>query len=1480
MKHLLLTLALWQWMLIFNAFGQMTVEINGPTSATINTQILYTVTFYNNGYQINPPTGGTAYWDYSGAMLVYQSNLELRLNFTVTGSQWVYYEYSTYDDYFSDYLYVNVTGNYCNGVTPSALDKSRVGAGSVTLVADTAPSGFSYQWYNSSGTTLLSSSQSYTTPAISSTTTYKLAYKHTSSGCITNKVDVQAIIADHNYVKAYKARTPTTSESTVKTGGNTTSYKQFSYYDGLGRPMQEVRKQASVSGWDLVVPVVYDSYGRQQKDYLPYAKNYGSVSGSFHGSDISDHSSYYSSNFSDSYGYSQKAYEPSPLDRVVKQAAPGYAWRMGSGKETDFEHRPNSVYEEVKIWKVNSSGLPVTNGNYDNYPSGALWATSTTDADGNETIEYHDKQGRLILKKTAIWNPPTIYNNGWFCTYYVYDDIGNLRVVIPPLAIEKLWSNNWGLSTNSALADGLYYRYTYDERNRLIEKRLPGKSWEYMVYDELDRLVARRDGNLGNKWHYTKYDAHNRVVKTGILSDTRSRSTLQTDVNNLGLNAGASNFPSSNGDLLTQFYYDDYSQSTLGAYVKPSGYADATARTQGLMTGKKVKNLVTGSYYETKCFYDDEGREIQSLAQHHLGGTIRNSTKYNFEGQPTDTYTQFSTPGSQTITKHYNYNAAGQLSSITHKIGSGTTKTIASYSYNQVGEQTGKTFSDISVTNDYTYNIRGWLKNINSTSGGTHLFDMSLFYESGATNNYWNGNIGRQTWKGQDNITRRYDYSYDKASRMKEATFTAGSGNYDFRLYDIYYDGNGNLVAMKRNNQRTSTTYSTVDYLTYTYDTYGNQLRQVADNFVGTNFTADDFEERSSTLYTYDGNGNLKSNLDKQISNITYNYLNLPQQVTFTGTIGKIVYTYDAEGNKLKQQVYNNTTLSKTTDYIGELVFENGTLDYLLHEEGRIAYESGQYQYEYFTKDHLGNVRQVLRAPDVSSRMATMEMAVAPEEEMQFEQLSETRQSGAEHNVTPGGNQVVWLNAGRGRSLGPSRSQEVQAGDSVRLSVHGKYRDRRRRKMNPGSFVSSGARERLLTDLGNYSRSGSPNAIAVFNMVDLLMKDLQKREIPEAYMMYALYDSDSVLYKKGKKVLSRNAANQHEELEEELYIEKDGYMETFLVNETEEDVWYDNFRVLSSTALLVQETHYDPWGMVLKGLDYQYGGIKENKYKYNGKELISDLGLGLYDFGARYYDPAIGRWSSVDPLADSFYPYSPYNYALNNPMNMIDPNGMAASPIYDELGNFLGTDDQGLQGDAIVMEASEFSQSMSHDEAVKKDLGEAGLQGENAKSKMEEHFSGLSSRPDYDGHITLGEANEWFRNGNGSPLYVDLSKIDLTPIKTTSFGNKTGKLVYNFATNFAMGDGLVADFNTASVYGTLTLNLVNVHDGAVLIGNAKTSIIDNYGFELRGDGSFRDKLTTVGHRVAGKGAPYDIYGYGRAAIPAGNNTARGFRSFR
>ncbi|GMQ23319.1 hypothetical protein Aoki45_00010 [Algoriphagus sp. oki45] len=687
------------------------------------------------------------------------------------------------------------------------------------------------------------------------------------------------------------------------------------------------------------------------------------------------HSSYYTANYNDSRGFAEKTYEASPLNRLTKQGVPGTPW---IGKEINRNENTNGTGDAVRIWTVDGAGLPVTSANY---PAGALAKLETINENGQRTIEYKDKLGRLILKKVQESATPGVDHSGWLCTYYVYDSFGRLRVVMPPKATAAVLAGT--SSTNTDISNGLYYRYTYDERGRMIAKKLPDKGTEEMVYDLQDRLVAYRDANLTsqNKWLYTKYDALGRVVMTGLTPNTTTSSTWQGlqnllntsyGLNNAEINAtsgktgttNAGGFPRAvdggEGEVLTVNYYDHYNfrKSTL-TYVKPNAtYHDQSNQVHGLLTGKLVRNLENTTRYETAIYYDRQGRLIQTFEDHHLGGTMRASTKFDFENKPVETITSFSTPGTQTITKNYHYNNAGLIRKITHKINSGPTVTLADFGYDELGQLTAKTFPVAgNAAMSFTYNIRGWLKRINNpqvSNASDKVFAQELFYESG---NQFNGNIAKVEWKGRDDIKRVYSYTYDVANRLKTANYTVptvSAHNGRYNLGYINYDPNGNITTLQRVNQQTASIWALVDNLAYSYASHSNRLTNVHDHQGTTTYLSKDFKNLGTSSYTYDANGNLTVNSDKNITSITYNHLNLPKTITFSGTNKKIDYWYNAEGVKVRQVNTDGATV-KTIDYIGEFVFENSAISYILHEEGRASFESGVFQYEFFIKDHLGN---------------------------------------------------------------------------------------------------------------------------------------------------------------------------------------------------------------------------------------------------------------------------------------------------------------------------------------------------------------------------------------------------------------------------------------------------------------------------------------------------------------------------------------------
>jgi RHS repeat-associated protein len=265
-------------------------------------------------------------------------------------------------------------------------------------------------------------------------------------------------------------------------------------------------------------------------------------------------------------------------------------------------------------------------------------------------------------------------------------------------------------------------------------------------------------------------------------------------------------------------------------------------------------------------------------------------------------------------------------------------------------------------------------------------------------------------------------------------------------------------------------------------------------------------------------------------------------------------------------------------------------------------------------------------------------------------------------------------------------------------------------------------------------------------------------------------------------------------------------------------------------AVVTNDFNYDAWGLSIETLfnptySSTFGSFNSpnpQHHRYNGKEQISTS--RFYDYGARQYDPVIGRWLSVDPLAHLRSWVSPYNFVQNNPINRVDPDGALDAPIYDTDGEFLGTDNEGLQGKAIVMNKEDFTQGMSHGDALSKSKGAKGLSSDAAKSNLLTHYSGLKDRPDYDGYLTKKEADNWWLGKSGQPLFVDQSKVELPGITTKSFENKKGSYFYK---NFVWGLS-----NTGKVYGTLKLTLTNPNTGSVHLGGAK--YMDEYDFTMDG----------------------------------------------
>ena len=607
-----------------------------------------------------------------------------------------------------------------------------------------------------------------------------------------------------------------------------------------------------------------------------------------------------SNGYGDANPYSEPIYEQAPIVRELKRYGAGAAWRSAD-RSVQTAHLMNAATGELSCKLYTTDGNTLSGGS-GCYTVGSLYITKTTDEDGNISYTFTDKQGRTVLTRQM---------NGTeqLDTYFVYDAKGNLCFVLQPM-----------YQTTANLS--LYaFQYKYDNRNRCIWKKLPGAEYISYEYNDYDQLTFSQDGNqrANGKWTFYVYDKFNRLTQQG---------------------ENTSKAVSASGVYL-QNYYDNYSY--MGSTHFPSsGYnpEGAFAYSKGMLTGKVVSVFGSTEKIATMYHYDIKGRLTKTTENNLMGGYNKTVTTYTFTDQPATVTLTHTANGKLTQTEvyTYSYDHSDRISSVTHKLNNGSAVTLASYTYDNVGRMATKKLHGSSTNQlTYAYNIRSWLTGI--TSG---KFTQNLTYNNGS--NGFNGNITAMNWTANGS-SHSYAFTYDGMNRMLNATH--GTGAYTEKVTG--YDKNGNITGLQRYNS------SLVDNLTYTYN--GNQLTKVEDATGNSNGFANGAS--TSNEYTYDNNGNLTKDSNKGIASITYNSLNLSQVVTFSNG-NTITYLYTADGRKLRTvHVLNGSAI--TTDYSGNVIYENGSQKLLLTEEGYVNLANSN-TYYYYLKDHQGNNRVVINS--------------------------------------------------------------------------------------------------------------------------------------------------------------------------------------------------------------------------------------------------------------------------------------------------------------------------------------------------------------------------------------------------------------------------------------------------------------------------------------------------------------------------------------
>lgn len=984
--------------------------------------------------------------------------------------------------------------------------------------------------------------------------------------CAALPAFAQTPSATMNYIETREPRTQISTQTALNTKSPIADsvMTTIQYLDGLGRPIQTVQYQGSPLKKDIVQPVAYDTYGREMTKYLPYTAttNDGSYKTDALTTGVGVFNFYKPSGVTTAQQtngivvtadpFSVTGFEPSPLNRVVEQGAPGENFQLtpGTGDANSANHTSKVVYmtndavifvpgtitnnpgdHEVALYAAmintdNSRTLARTNNNT-YYGAGQLELAITKNenwkpGDGciGVTEEYKDKEGHVVCRRT--YDKATSTTLEELSTYYVYDDLGNLCFVLPPGT-----QPDANVAITSANLDGYCYQYRYDYRNRLTQKKLPGKGWEFTVYNQLDQVVMTQTGNQRNRtpqqWTFNKYDKFGRVILIGLYNYPGSTTDNNVDApNQAELLALTSTFATPNFPLweaaigTTTSGYDGLSYPTGQGYVfltinyydgyanipsLPSNFSYAATYSQmttGLLTATKTNVLNSTDALWAVNYYNDLGLPIRNFKQHYLGGTSALSvhnfddivTTYNFNKQPTSVmrthYDNISNLTTLVLTTYdtYQYDAMGRKTNDYNKLRDHSNAwqaqiLLSQNVYNEIGQLRTKglnapsPYSALLQSVDYRYTPRGWLSSINNAN--LNMTDATTNTTTGKADLF-----GEEL--SYDAPPTGFPQYNGNISYVKWKSGTpAGQPAQSQQAYDYRYD------ALNRIINAMSSTAGTRNNLYNEYIKY-NRMSDII------------------SLGRWDQS--LTTGLPVQIDSLTYTdiYYRV-QKIDNTATAQpcdacfidgaslSVEYQYDIDGDMSQDK--NKSIASITYN--------------LMHQPQTITFNNGNTAV--YIYDANGN--KLRKVSTIGSTVTTTEYVDGMEYDNGVLAFTQTGE-------------------GRARWTGTTYTYEYD-----------------------------------LTDhLGNtrvtFKDDGTGN--------------------PAAFQLNGYY----------------------------------------------------------------------PFGATIGSLSLSTG--TKNHYLYNHKEQQDET--MLYDYGARFYDPVIGRWTSVDPLGENMRRYSTYNYGFDNPVNNTDPDGM------------------------------------------------------------------------------------------------------------------------------------------------------------------------------------------------------------------------------
>jgi len=1117
-----------------------------------------------------------------------------------------------------------------------------------------------------------------------------------------------------DFNKTYRIKTVYNSASQVSSTDPEVINQSIIYYDILGREEQAKLLNYAPDGDVLIQPFVYDQFGNRDKSYLPYTNTTSSY---FDPNSATNQSSFYQNT-------SLVAHDPYPFVSVEYDNSPSKFVR--SGKTVgDFWQNAANVNNKISVQKIgndlfDSSPVDLMT-NIDvvrKWINTSLGCISTSDYSANQLsgfvsqspehayqVVFKDKLGKVICSKTLNNS-----SNKVLTTYYIYNELGNIEYVVPPKAFYQL--EVLGTYDLSLLTEDLIYKYKYDEKGRLIEKKIPGKQVIEVVYDNLNRIILQNNGNLRaeNKWVFYKYDVLNRILTSGTYKNTTitTRAAMQSAANTHYINQPSSE--SKNGtnystlmgysnvsfpylvnnlidyEILTAYYYDDYDFNSDG--TDNSAYIDLLFSTdhkpafnnKNRLTSKKSKIIGGSGYITDVYFYQfNENKLIQMQSNNAFGGFDITNYKTNFLGQPVKVEHSKNYGGtpSHTIKNRYTYDHQNRLRKSYEKIDNNPEVVLSEMAYNKIGQPIIKKLHSMYDNGNYLqninfeYHINGNLTKINNpqTLGITNPTTLISTFSSEAI----------------INIVSTTDEEFLADNDVAKYFANTEVSNYQFTIQE---------VSVSRSQSNLNVHY--VDNKTFTITTDVNLPTHETAVLTST-------ESYGKLLLTGDGSNTAMYNILKELNNVT---LNISFETPISNFSGDVFYNlskaqiedYLDEYNITDANVINFLTAAVTSKIqsSAEKFIQVNTENDMFGMD--IIYDTPQFPNA--TAKHNGFISELhwKSKSDEKYRGYTFQFD-------DIEQLTEAKYAVYNSvndqwnnqvdrynlsNVTYDYNgNIKTLNRKGIRDNGTfgdidllnysyTGNQLVTVDDSYNaVPVTTDFEDN-------GSY---GVTEYLHDNNGNITTDDNKNITVFYNILDLprlvdfgngkqlIYKYSASGKMLEKKVVWAGNPVYSVQYN-GRFIYENNST-----LTSILTAEGRAIPEITIGQDYRYEYNYKdhlgNVRLIFSDLdgngkikkeEIIQENHYYPFGGELNGLNTTQVG-PENHYKFNGNELQPDEGLNWYNFNARFYMPDLGRFTSIDPLAEYTANWTPYRFGFNNPISFNDPSGLCEWCDDDDVGD-------------------------------------------------------------------------------------------------------------------------------------------------------------------------------------------------------------------